>query len=214
MTAVIVGVDPGLSKGSAVAVLDAASGRVIAARIVKAPGARGPVTPWTWLAQPADLAAIVGSEIVAKTWVRSGWPTTEHVEQPRSIALLVAELPQVYDRRNTAGKKPDPADLIDLAALSGAWCEAGRALGARAELIRPAAWKGGNTPKEIEAERTRAALSPAEIKLVQDAAPRGRWGDLWDAVGIARWAWRRARRPLDVTVPEGWFTTPDGPHDP
>jgi hypothetical protein len=166
VSAVIVGVDPGLTKGSAVAVLDRVTGRLIAASIVKT---------GQWLDQPAAL-----SDILDLPEISAG------------ESLLVAELAQVYERTHQAeGKKPDPNDLIELAACAGAWCAAGQSFGIPAELVRPAVWKGGNTPKEIEAERTRAKCSPEEIVLVERAARGKRQLDVWDAIGIARWAWRK-----------------------
>jgi hypothetical protein len=194
VTAVVVGVDPGLKKGSAVAVLDRSTGRVIAAQIFKAE---------RWLDQPVTFGKLLVSAVGG----------TVRLDVAESV--LVAELAQVYERRNQSGeRKVDPNDLIDLAACAGTWCEAGRSLGIHADLVRPAVWKGGNTPKEIEAARIMARCSPEEIDLVQRSAPRGRHLDLWDAVGIAHWTWKR-RALLHLPLPAGWSgNTPNGPFDP
>lgn len=170
-----VGVDPGLSKGSALVARSLETGKIVHAALVKTPDD----VHWLW--QAGQLGPFLSTAID-----RAGL----HGGGQRSLVLLVCELPQVYDRRNNydpetgAPRKVDPNDLIELGALAGAWCRAAQAEGADARLVRPAVWKRGNTPKKIQAARTRARLTLEEIAVVEAAGPRGRHLDLWDAVGI------------------------------
>lgn len=171
MTAVVVGIDPGLSKGSGIAVL--ASGQLVHASLYK------PAKRQHWLYQVEDF------------WSRVSVACSL---RPGEILAVAIELPQVYDRRNT-DKRPDPNDLVDLGALAGAWAAVALAAcpSAAIDLVRPAAWKG-QVPKDVMERRLRAELTPDEIAIVERAAPPSRQNDIWDAVGLARWAWARLGR--------------------
>lgn len=200
----VLGVDPGLSprKGSALAFLRADTGAVVHAALVRQHKHEH------WIAQTLALWDHVWRALTGERYQPPGREGRGHL---RAVSV---ELPQVYDRRNTGERKIDPNDLVELGALAGAWyavvlevCPA-----ADVQLVRPAAWKG-QVPKDVIERRLRADLSQDEIAIVERAAPPSLLDNVWDAVGIARWAWRKTSK-LNLKTPAGWHTTPDGPYDP
>lgn len=93
------------------------------------------------------------------------------------ISTIVIERPQVYVASRSKG---DPNDLITLALI------AGRVTGyfpkAAAIDRKPAQWKG-QVPKEIQIERTRQKLSPAEKERIEKT-PKSLEHNVLDAIGI------------------------------
>jgi hypothetical protein len=104
---------------------------------------------------------------------------------------VVCEFPQVY----APGKgKGDPADLLELAAIVGALSEALGRGGFRTVL--PRAWKG-NVPKEIMTDRILASLSATDSTVYVTGTARVPVylrHNVLDAIGIAKWAAKRAGR--------------------
>lgn len=180
----VLGIDPGTSqkKGSALAFLRADTGALVHAALVRVPKGEH------WLEQLAVLRRLAWQALTDETGLPPGPPDAR-------LRAVTIELPQVYDRRNTGEQKIDPNDLVELGALAGAWAAVAREVcpTAAIDLVRPAIWKG-QTPKDVVERQLRDQLTAAEITIVERAAPASLLDNVWDAVGIARWAWRRMAR--------------------
>jgi hypothetical protein len=86
---------------------------------------------------------------------------------------VVAERMKHYPKRRGA-PYIDPNDLIDLSVLSGrlgnAW-------------VYATEWKGA-VPRDVEQDRSRAALAPNELAMVEAVLPASLRKEAWSAVGI------------------------------
>ena len=96
-----------------------------------------------------------------------------------SSKRTIIERPQVYAQRKWRG---DPNDLIGVALVAGAVA----ALFPPVDFVLPHTWKG-SAPKDVVSARTRAALTPDELKLVAGVKKH----DVWDAVGLGLWSLNR-----------------------
>ena len=99
-------------------------------------------------------------------------------------AVLI-ELPRIHVV--TRGGKADPADIIRLATLVGAFAQYWTMQGSVVRLIEPAQWKG-QTPKDITLSRCRAALEPDELQRVELPRAASKAHNVWDAIGIGLWS--------------------------
>ena len=111
---------------------------------------------------------------------------------PAGIDRAIIELPQVY-RPGMSHAKPE--NLITLAVRVGQYKERLEVSGAVVLLEKPATWKG-QVPKSVHHPRIRKALLPSEIPAML-AGLRGvtakRSEDVWDAIGLAKWAFANGR---------------------
>lgn len=105
------------------------------------------------------------------------------------LALVVIEVPQVYQQRQWKG---DPNDLVAVAVTAGALAYRYR-LAKRVLLPKPHDWKG-SVPKEVTKERVLAELSAAERVHYNSAriAASLRHNAI-DAIGLGLWATGRKR---------------------
>ena len=130
--------------------------------LVRAGAVRGPTTgrgPAIWSALALDV----------EEWVGCAPP-----------GVLVVEAMKVY----LAGKG-DPADLLELAGVSGA--VVGRLPAWSAEGVKAADWNG-QVPAHIRRERTRAWVETQGWLDRVDLDTTARYQqDVWSAVGIGRW---------------------------
>jgi hypothetical protein len=109
-----------------------------------------------------------------------------------SQSLLVIEEPQIIERakgtRQGAARKRDVANLL---ISTGRVIEKYASRGVRVETRTPAQWKG-QLPKKIDHERTREALTPDELRIIDSVRTKEERGHLLDAVGIGLvYLWRR-----------------------
>ncbi len=113
-----------------------------------------------------------------------------------SNRAAVIERPQVYQASKSKG---NPNDLITLAIRVGRYQQ--RLLGAGvlcpdANLVLPTTWKG-QVPKGIHHARIDASLSQIEREVLspwkRTATGDGKAGNVWDAVGLAKWAFLNRR---------------------
>ena len=142
--------------------------------------------------------------IRGKTLIELAADASRQVRLPDSVDVkVILEKPQVYQRRN-GRTKGDPNDLITIAIAGGI------VLGVimehnsitEVELAKPAAWKMGQTPKEIENARALAALTRDEkiiyARCVESVSASLRHNVL-DAVSIALFAVGRKQRRASPT---------------
>ena len=104
----------------------------------------------------------------------SAFPATAEDDQ-----RVVIELPRVYP----GDVKGDPNDLIDLAAVGGAFIPLGIN---GATFFYPRQWKG-QMPKDVCQRRIEKVLQPIELSACERTMRRYRKGmhhNLWDAIGI------------------------------
>lgn len=101
--------------------------------------------------------------------------------------LVIIEAPRVYDRRRWKG---DPNDLIDISIAGGILVGALRPEAIK--IIRPQDWKG-QTPKDIQAERTLAKLTEAERLQLEGVTTKSKLHNVIDAVGIGLWELKRCQ---------------------
>ena len=138
---------------------------MIEARLVRIPDAPQPPEAWTLMAG-----------IIART-VRA---------YSSQAYQAVVEFPRTYGGRASRGSTDD---LLSLAALVGtiaAWFNTSR-------IVQPQEWKGG-TPKKISMKRTIEHLSEAELDLIDwTDCPASLRHNVWDAVGIGLFAFRKDR---------------------
>jgi len=102
------------------------------------------------------------------------------------VSELVIEKPKVYDTRHQKG---DQRDLVNLAIVVGGIMEAASPFVGSILLVEPWQWKG-QTPKEISNERTKAALTKAELEGVSLPKAKSLHHNVWDAIGIGLYRWR------------------------
>lgn len=91
--------------------------------------------------------------------------------------VLVIERPEVY-----RDSKADPNNIVTLALNAGRWIERALMRGCSVFAPLPKQWKG-QVPKEIHNQRTLAALSPSEERLLRSSVT----SDMLDAVGLGKW---------------------------
>ena len=103
------------------------------------------------------------------------------------LKLAIIEAPRVYDRRRWKG---DPNDLIDISIAGGILVGALRP--EEIKIIRPQDWKG-QTPKDIQAERTLAKLTEAERMQIEGVTTKSKLHNVIDAVGIGLWELKRCQ---------------------
>ncbi len=99
---------------------------------------------------------------------------------------LVIECPQTYGGRAARG---DANDLIALAQLVGGITVLfGRDIDV--QQVTPSEWKG-SAPKHVTEARAREKLSGEEKLRIEIPRSKKQQTDLWDAIGIGLWAFRR-----------------------
>ncbi len=134
-----------------------------------------------WAAFKNGELVLCGYTGSAKTLVATLYPIFQN---PR---LVVVEAPRVYDRRRWKG---DPNDLIDISIAGGILVGALRP--EEIKIIRPQDWKG-QTPKDIQAERTLAKLTEAERLQLEGVTTKSKLHNVIDAVGIGLWELKRCQ---------------------
>jgi hypothetical protein len=92
----------------------------------------------------------------------------------------------VCERMVTRGKFSivDAQDLIDVNLVAGC---------VGTEFVTSDQWKGA-VPRDVEQERTREALSLAELLLLEEIKPKSKAHNAWSAVGIGLHVLGRAHR--------------------
>jgi hypothetical protein len=102
----------------------------------------------------------------------------------------VIELPQIYRKSPVP-----PADLITLGVRVGQYKERLEVAGAEVQLVQPATWKH-QVAKNIHHPRILASLRPEELPAMR-AGLKGltekQAEDVWDAIGLVKWAWTMGR---------------------
>lgn len=101
----------------------------------------------------------------------------------------IIELPQVYLKRLSKG---DPNDLIKVAVQVGRYVECLDRLGCKATLVHPHSWKG-TVPKEAHHAQIWAYCTSKEqeiIRLNGQGLNKKALGDMMDAVGLGKWAYK------------------------
>lgn len=108
------------------------------------------------------------------------------------VDLLLIEIPQVYQERNT-----DPNDLINLAFCAGGMAYSATPYVRSILTVWPHDWKG-NTPKMskdgktiVMEHRMRAKLSPEELSTVMLPKAKSLHHNVWDGVALGAWRWRQ-----------------------
>lgn len=114
-------------------------------------------------------------------------PVTDLIEARSPFEEGVIELPQVYQTARQSGRQ---SDLIDLAVIVGAILQSANRHATKVHLVQPATWKGGQTPKNIQAKRTREILTTDELQRVSLPTAKRLHHNVWDAIGIGIWRWR------------------------
>lgn len=97
---------------------------------------------------------------------------------------VVIEKPVIYPKGT-----PNPNAIVKLALRVGEYSERARAGGCTVELVEPRTWKGG-LDKDRHHVRILHALTKEEKGLVKDILarlPKGKHGDVLDAVGLGMW---------------------------
>jgi len=159
---VIIGIDPGL-KGHGYAVIDALSGELLRAAFVPNAkrGSRG-----------------------AAAWV----PTADRV--CNEIGTFKADMIVVEKPRSYAHHPANPNDLIEIA-CAGAYLAAKLQTLSKSPCsvvdVEPRTWKG-QVPKGVMLERIRSKLTDGELQNVEMPKQKAYVLDVFDAVGIAKWA--------------------------
>ncbi len=94
--------------------------------------------------------------------------------------------------RHSKSDNLDPNDLLTLAFRAGFTLASIPAI--RRMRIPPSVWRGGSSVnKQVMQNRILRTLSPTERELFKDI-PKGRHGDVLDAIGIGRAAQRLAQK--------------------
>ena len=158
----LVSIDPGFAQDGGTAFAQWTDGVLTQARLVRS-------TLWGVKVTGLDL------------WLRIAHEVSSAVGEDGSHAVI--ELPRTYGGRAKVG---DANTLIQLGALVGALANALARSGAKVELISVP-----KVPKSVTEGRVRAILSPAELKLVDAAAPRSLRHNIYDACGIGLRVQRR-----------------------
>jgi len=106
-----------------------------------------------------------------------------HSWVPGSVSRLAIELPQVYSRHHQTAAKAgtDPNDLIQLAAVVGALCNAFESVDTQIVYL-PAEWKG-QVPKDIMHRRAAERLNAEEAACLPSLA-KSKIHNVLDAVSI------------------------------
>lgn len=106
--------------------------------------------------------------------------------------VLVIEIPQIYTLRTS---KADPNDIITLAVSAGEVIGRVQARGCQRVIrVRPHEWKGA-IPKEVHHARLLKSLTPRERRIVEALKlPKSKVHNVWDAIGIGKWALERVPR--------------------
>jgi len=160
-------------------------------------------TGWA-LFQPAALTGPYEYDLTrcglirGKTLIELAADTARQIRLPQDDTRVVMERPQVYVRRKNK-TKGDPNALITLAIAGGV------VLGVamehnditEVELTKPAEWKMGQTPKEIENVRAVNALTGLERACYRAAVeniPASLHHNVLDAVAVGLWAVGRKQR--------------------
>ena len=152
----LLAIDPGL-RCCGVAVSE--DGRLIACGLVKNPHkvARNGIA---WGAMAREVAL----------WGRAYGP----------FDRVRCETPQIYLPGHMAGKRVDPADLLNLQGVVGALCATFDAV----ETVQPSDWKG-QLPKEVCEGRVKLRLDDAEREVLAGVyLPPSLRHNVVDAVGI------------------------------
>jgi hypothetical protein len=159
---VVIGIDPGL-KGHGYAMLDALNGELLTAGFVRRS---------TKTNRGAKVWASLASSLVSSLGLYRA--DTVMVEQPRAYAHHPA----------------DPNDLIEIA-CAGTYAAAAVVAGSRSPCtfcsVEARRWKG-QVPKDIMVNRIRSKLTEAEVSRIDLPASKSYHPDVFDAVGIAKWA--------------------------
>ncbi len=93
------------------------------------------------------------------------------------------DMPVVCERMvHRRARGVPPQDLMDVNLIAGA--VASRVAHSQPYVfVTPKEWKG-STPREVEQARTRAALSPSELAILEAVKPKSLAHNAWSAVGI------------------------------
>lgn len=106
---------------------------------------------------------------------------------PKNVQSGLIECPQVY---RAAKSEADPQDLITLAVRVGRYQERLEARGVRTSLVLPTSWKG-QIAKVQHHPRIFQSLSPSErtvaVRNLRGMAEK-KAENVWDAIGLAKWA--------------------------
>lgn len=135
-------------------------------------------------------------------WALWSWPLCQLISAgighpPVELAYrLAVEKPQVYPQSPVP-----PNDLITLAMKAGRYVGAFEGATAPPSLlletitVLPHEWKG-NIPKDICEARIRRALTIPELHVATSAeleVPKSLRNNMWDAIGIGLFVWRKVR---------------------
>jgi hypothetical protein len=120
-----------------------------------------------------------------------------HVFGSGRRAVFVEQMQMSQGRDGSGEKRTIIAKANDLLELQAVGAYVAGALGGSLCYVPVGTWKG-SAPKHVTEARARAALSPAELAIVEAELARHRGGlghNLWDAVGIGLHATGRYRLP-------------------
>ena len=100
---------------------------------------------------------------------------------------LVIEVPKVYRSEHQKG---DQRDLINLAVVVGALAQALSQYFEGILIIEPSVWKGQQKKHHTE-KRVLEELTKEELERVQLPSAKSIQHNIFDAIGIGLWRWRK-----------------------
>lgn len=111
----------------------------------------------------------------------------------------VLERPQIYRASKSKG---DPNDLITLAICLGRYVERLESAGVPCEVFLPTTWKGqiDKDRHHLQVDAALAEIERAVVRKFGESTSKSRNDNVWDAVALAKWAWKTQRFAISRTV--------------